>query len=53
MWMANTQKIFMVCGVVTTEFFILHVRDSKETEKKKVPHVGSHLQWEPIPEVQW
>jgi len=47
---ANMHKMLRDCGAVTTEFFMSHnFRDRKETEKKKVPHTGIHLLWEPDP----
>lgn len=33
--MANTQKIFRVCGVVTTEFFILHMSETVKRLRKR------------------
>lgn len=33
--MANTQKILRVCGVVTTEFFILHMSETVKRLRKR------------------
>lgn len=35
--MANTQKILEVCGVVITEFFMLHTSDTVKRPRKRKP----------------